>query len=134
MQYQTDTQLAKQVIKSTRLAHTPARIRFIKSLVWVGIVLIVIAVAVGVGIGLLEAKLGIFSGVDESIKNSVIFIFKDIGDGLRTMGSMLTALAFALALWQWIAARHESSFDKYYDRLDLANKKFDTAMESKMKL
>lgn len=33
--------------------------------------------------------------------------------------------AFSLGYLQWRAARHETTFDKLYDKLDIANRKFD---------
>lgn len=54
-------------------------------------------------------------------------------DKLRTIASVVTAFAFGIGLKQWYAARHESSLDKYYDRLNLANTRFDQAITSRHK-
>jgi len=39
---------------------------------------------------------------------------------------LLSAIAVMIAYWQWRAARIEISIDKYYDRLDVANKRLET--------
>jgi hypothetical protein len=46
---------------------------------------------------------------------------------------LITGVAFAIGLVQWRRARYESSFEKYYDRLKLANDRFDEARKSKLK-
>jgi hypothetical protein len=44
---------------------------------------------------------------------------------LQDLSTITVLIAFGLGYQQWRAARHEIAFDKYYDRLDLANIKFD---------
>ena len=56
-----------------------------------------------------------------------------IGDLVTTVGGVVTAVAFSLGVWQWLAARHEASLDNYYERLDLANSRFDAAQQSRLK-
>jgi hypothetical protein len=51
------------------------------------------------------------------------------GEPKRLLQALATASAlavFGLAYLQWRAARHELSFDKYYDKLDIANRRFDS--------
>src|SRR5215217_9043660 len=42
-------------------------------------------------------------------------------DSLKIAGLTLTLAGLALTYYQWRAARHETSLEKYYDRLDKAN-------------
>ncbi len=46
---------------------------------------------------------------------------------LQALSAASAAVGFALAYLQWRAARHEVSFDRYYERLNLANQRFDAA-------
>ncbi len=41
---------------------------------------------------------------------------------VRALTAALTLIALSVAAWQWRAARHENSIDKFYDRLHLSNK------------
>jgi hypothetical protein len=94
----------------------PVRILIIKLMVPVVLILIaVVLVLAGVAIITQQARL------------------TTIGEAIRTAGALITALAFALGVWQWLAARHELSFDKYYERLNIANGKFDAARISALK-
>lgn len=44
---------------------------------------------------------------------------------LEALAAAAAGVAAALGYLQWRAARHEVSFDTYYDKLDTANQKFD---------
>lgn len=51
----------------------------------------------------------------------------------KAVASVLGAITFSLAYLQWRAGRQEASFERYYDRLDLANRKFDASMTEEAK-
>jgi len=53
-------------------------------------------------------------------------------EGVRTTGTFLTAIAFVFGLFQWKAARREASFERYYDRLKIANDSFDDYKEEEL--
>ncbi|HYZ62049.1 MAG TPA: hypothetical protein VE650_06300 [Acetobacteraceae bacterium] len=59
--------------------------------------------------------------------------WQEFNDGFRTIGTLITGVAFGIGLVQWRAARYEASFEKYYDRLKLANDRFDEARKSILK-
>jgi hypothetical protein len=45
---------------------------------------------------------------------------------LQALATISGTIVLSLGYLQWRAARHESSFDKYYDKLDIANRRFDS--------
>lgn len=51
----------------------------------------------------------------------------------KAVASVLGAITFSLAYLQWRAGRQEASFERYYDRLDIANRKFDASMTAEAK-
>ncbi len=46
-------------------------------------------------------------------------------DGVQLISAIVTIGVFVLGYQQWRAARNEISMDKFYDRLDLANRRLD---------
>jgi hypothetical protein len=46
-------------------------------------------------------------------------------NGAQVATAFITAVALALAYQQWRAARNEISLDRYYDRLEIANRRLD---------
>lgn len=51
----------------------------------------------------------------------------------KAVAVVLALIGFSLTYLQWRAGRHEASFERYYDRLDLANRKFDAARIEELK-
>lgn len=51
----------------------------------------------------------------------------------KAVAVVLALIGFSLTYLQWLAGRHEASFERYYDRLDLANRKFDAARTEELK-
>lgn len=51
----------------------------------------------------------------------------------KAVAVVLALIGFSLTYLQWRAGRHEASFERYYDRLDLANRKFDAARAEECK-
>ncbi len=58
---------------------------------------------------------------------SVLTTGEDAKRYAQILGVLGGALAFIFAYLQWRAGRHEASYDKYYDRLEIANRRFDAA-------
>ncbi len=47
-------------------------------------------------------------------------------DGVQAAAGLVAFGAVIAGYWQWMQARHEIAFDKFYERLNLANQRLDT--------
>ena len=129
-------EFAASILSSLKLDRRPWRMRIIRSLIPLGLVLLTIAAVLAAAASLINQDAWIAAGASQELKHGTRVASAAthaMSEGFRTVGSMLTALGLSVAVWQWLAARHESSLDKYYDRLDVANRRYDAWRTSCLK-
>jgi hypothetical protein len=96
----------------------------------IGLCMILIAFLFLLATGMLSQVLNLKDFLHRSIAEQD---WKDFNEGFRTIGTLITGVGFGIGLVQWRAARQEASFEKYYDRLKIANDRFDEARKSRLK-
>jgi hypothetical protein len=129
----TGAGFAHEVVGKNPVYRARWQVRLIRALVPIGLALLVISILLSFYLTALEKNTWPVGTSAVLSRDFGIALIENLRDGFQVVTYLVAAFTAALAVWQWLAARHEASFDKYYERLNLANSKFDTWYVSRMK-
>jgi hypothetical protein len=97
------TPLEHRVLKQVR----PNRVKLRERILWIKPLFVITAVLLAIGI-------------------SILLFSDNVQDRwFKIVTAVSGAAAFLYGFVQWRGARHETSYDRYYDRLNVANERFD---------